>query len=68
MDNVNYFKELFESTEDYRKSVFLLSLIKTEKVFVTECGYLKIDDKTLKKIENILIEQNEEYLEPVKIE
>ena len=35
MDNVNYLRDLFESTPDYRKIVLLMFLIKDDKNFVT---------------------------------
>ena len=33
MNNTNYFKDLFESIPDYRKIVFLLFLIKNERIY-----------------------------------
>ena len=35
MDNVNYFKHLFESIPDYKKIVLLLFLIKNLSLFYT---------------------------------
>ena len=31
MDNLNYFKDLFEASNDYRKIVLLMFLIKEDK-------------------------------------
>ena len=35
MDNVNYFKDLFESMSDYRKIVSLMFLIKNDDELLT---------------------------------
>ena len=43
MDNVNSFKDLFESIPDYKKIVLLLFLIKNVVNFLYECGFLKGD-------------------------
>ena len=43
MDNVNYFKDFFESIPDYKKIVLLMSLIKNNVNFSYECGFLKGD-------------------------
>ena len=67
MDHVNYFRDFFESMEDYRKIVFLMFLIKTDNDLLTECGLLKDYFNHLRKeFKNILIEQNEEYLAYIK--
>ena len=42
MDNVNYFKDLFESKPEYKKIVLLMSLIKNDVNFLCECGFLKV--------------------------
>ena len=39
MDNVNYFKDLFESIPDYRKIVLLMFLIKDDKNLLKENGF-----------------------------
>ena len=36
MDNVNYFKDLFESIPDYRKIVLLIFLIENYKNLIKE--------------------------------
>ena len=41
MDNINCFKDLFESIPNYRKIVLLMFLIKNDDNLLTECGYLK---------------------------
>ena len=48
MDNINYFKDLFESIPDYRKTLLLLFLIKNDGELSTECGFLKKDVNNLK--------------------
>ena len=67
MNNVNYFKEIFESIPDYKKIVLLIFLIKSDVNFLYECGFLKSDINFLyKEFRNILLELNEEYLDYVK--
>ena len=69
MNNVNYFKDLLESIDDYRKIVLLIFLIKDVNDLLRECGFLKDDITRLnKEFKNILIEQNEEYLDYIKNE
>ena len=64
MDNVNYFKDLFESIPDYKKIVLLLFLIKNDVNFLYECGFLKGDINGLyKEFKTILLELNEDYLD-----
>ena len=41
MDHINYFKDMFESIEDYRKIVLLLFLIRNDSDLVREFGFLK---------------------------
>ena len=62
MDNINYFKDLFESIPDYRKIVLLIFLIKSDEDLLKECGFLMSDiNRLIKEYKNILMEQNEEY-------
>ena len=69
MNKVNYFKDLFESIDDYRKIVLLIFLIKNDNDLLTESGFLKDDINRLnKEFKKILIEQNEEYLDYIKNE
>ena len=41
MDNVNYFKNLFESRPDYKKIVLLMFSIKNDVKFLTRMWILK---------------------------
>ena len=67
MDNVNYFKDLFESIPDYTKIDLLMFLIKNDVTFLYECGFLKGDINFLyKEFKNILFELNEDYLHHFK--
>ena len=69
MDIIKYFKDLFESTPDYRKVVLLMFLIKNNNDLLTECGFLKEDtDRLCKKFKYIILEQNEEYSDYIKNE
>ena len=43
MDNVYYFKDLFESIPVFKKIVFLMFLIKNDVNFLCECGFSKGD-------------------------
>ena len=43
MDNVNYFKDLFESIPDYRKIVLLIFLIQNDKNLLKRIGFSKND-------------------------
>ena len=42
MDNINHFKDLFESVQDYRKVLLLIVLIKTHVDLFRECGLWKV--------------------------
>ena len=67
MNNVNYFKDLFESIPDYRKIVLLIFLIQNDKSLLQEVGFSKSDFNRLKlEFKNVLIEQFEEYLDYIK--
>ena len=67
MDDVNYFKDLFESIPDYKKIVLLLFLIKNDVDFLNECGFLKGDiNFPFNEFQKILFELNEEYLDHIK--
>ena len=43
MNYENYFKDLFESIEDYRKIVLLIFLIKNDKNLLLEIGFSERD-------------------------
>ena len=67
MDDVIYFKDLFESIPDYKKIVLLKFLIKNYVNFLYECGFLKGDINFLyKDFKNFLLELNEVYLDHIK--
>ena len=67
MDDVNYFKELFGSIPDYRKIVILLFLIKKDVDLLRGCGFLKKYIIRLSlEFKNILMEQNEDYLDHIE--
>ena len=67
MNNINYFKDLFESIPDYKKIVLLMFLIKNDVNFLYECGVLKGDINFLyKEVKNILLEMNEDYLDHIR--
>ena len=69
MDNINYFKDLFESITDYRKIVLLIFLIQNDKNLLKEIGFSRNDISRLNlEFKNILLEQNEEYLSYIKNE
>ena len=38
MDNVEYFKDMFESIQDYKKIVLLIFLIQNDIDLLKECG------------------------------
>ena len=67
MDNIKYFKNLFESIPDYKKIVLLMFLIKNDVNFLYECGFLKGDINFLyKEYKKILLELIEDYLDHIK--
>ena len=67
MNNINYFKDLFESIPDYKKIVLLLFLIKNDTNFSYECGFLKGDINFLyREFKNILLELNADYLDHIR--
>ena len=69
MNYENYFKDMFESFPDYRKIVLLFFLIQNDKDLLKECGFLKNDVHRLSlEFKNILMEENEEYLDCIKNE
>ena len=69
MDNIIYFKDLFESIPDYRKIVLLMFLIKDDKNLLKEVGFSKNDINLLSlELKNILLEEYENYLDYIKNE
>ena len=69
MDNINYFKDIFESIHDYKKIVLLIFLIQNDKNLLKEIGFSKNDIDLLNlEFKNILLEEFEEYLSYTKNE
>ena len=69
MDNIIYFKDLFESITDYKKIVLLMFLIKDDKNLLKEVGFSKNDINFLSlEFKNILLEEYENYLDYIKNE
>ena len=69
MDNINYFKDIFESIHDYKKIVLLIFLIQNDKNLLKEIGFSKNDINLLNlEFKIILIEQNEDFLSYIKNE
>ena len=67
MNNVNYFKDLFESIPDYKKIVLLMFLIQNDKNLLKEIGFSKNVINSLNlEFKNILLEEFENYLEFIK--
>ena len=68
MHNENYFKELFESLQGYRKIVLLVFLFQNHKDSLREIGFSERDIIRLNsEFKNISIEHHEDYLDYVKI-
>ena len=64
MDNSNYFKDIFESFHDYKKTVLLIFLIQNDKSLLKEIGFSKNDINLLNlEFKNILLEEFENYLD-----
>ena len=71
MDNINFFKELFNSIRDYKKIVLLMFFIQKDKNLIKEIeiGFSERDINCLNlEFKNILTEQHEDYLDYVKNE
>ena len=49
MDNINYFKDMFESIPEFRKIVLLMILLKNDVNLLYESGFLKGDNQYLYK-------------------
>ena len=62
MNNVNYFKDMFESIPDYRKIVLLIYLIQNDKNSLKEIGFCKEEPNLLNlEFKNILIGEHENF-------
>ena len=69
MNNVNCFKDIFESITDYKKIVLLIFLIQNDENLLKEIGFSKNDINLLNlEFKNILIEEFEDYLSYIKNE
>ena len=69
MNNIKYFKDLFDSISDYRKIVLLIFLIQNDKNLLKEIGFSKNDINLLNlEFKNILIDEFEDYLDYIKNE
>ena len=67
MNNINYFKDIFESIHDYKKIVLLIFLIQNNKNLLKEIGFNENDINLLnKEFENVLMSQNENLLSYIK--
>ena len=67
MNNINYFKDIFESITDYRKIVLLIFLIQNDKNLLKEIGFSRADINSLNlEFKNILLEEFENYLDYIK--
>ena len=63
MDNINYFKDIFESIHDYKKIVSLIFLIQNDKNLLKEIGFSENGINLLNlEFKNIIIKEFEEYL------
>ena len=63
----NYFKDMFESIQDYRKIVLLIILIKDDRNLLKEIRFSKNSIIQLSlEFNNILIKEHENYLDYVK--
>ena len=67
MDNIIYFKDLFESIHVYKKIVLLIFLIQNDKNLIKEIGFSKNDINLINlEFKNMLREQNEDFLSYIK--
>ena len=67
MDNENYFKDIFESINDYKKIIFLIFLIQNDKNLLKEIGFSKNDINRLSiEFKKIILEEFEDYLSYIK--
>ena len=67
MNHGNYFKDLLESTPDFRKKILLLLLLRKIKNLLPETGFFESVINRL-NLELILTEQFEDYLHFIKNE
>ena len=69
MDYTNYFKDMFASIEDYKKTIILFFIIKQDNDLLIECGLSQNEIKTLyDEYKKILNEEIENYFSHIKNE
>ena len=69
MDQISYFKDLFESIPKYKKLVVLIFLIKNDLDWLQEYGFLINDiNRLCIEFKSILMEQNEDYFHYIENE
>ena len=69
MNYENYFKDIFESIHDYKKTVLLIFLNQNDKNLLHEVGFNQRDINRLSiEFKNNLIEEFEDYLSYIKNE
>ena len=67
MENENYFKDIFESIHDYKKTILLIFLLQNDKNLVKEIGFSKNDINRLSiEFKKISLGEFEEYLSYIK--
>ena len=67
MNYENYFRDLFESIEDFRKIVLIILFIKKDNSLLDEIGSSGRNITRLNlEFKNILTEQHEQYLDYIK--
>ena len=67
INNINYFKDIFESLSDYRKIVLLIFLIQNGKNLLEEIGLSKNDINLLSlEFKNVLLAEFENFLDHIK--
>ena len=67
MNYENYFKEIFKSIPDYKKTVLLIFLIQNDKKLLQGIGFSKKDINRLNfDFKNFLMNEFEEFLDCIK--
>ena len=63
----NYFKDMFESIQDYKKIIILFFIIKQDNELLIECGLSNNEIKSLyEECKKILNEEIENYFSHIK--
>ena len=69
MDNIKFFKDIFEYFHDYKKIVLLLFLFQNDKNLLKEVGFSKKDINLLNfEFKNLILEGYEKNLDYIKNE